>query len=244
LKVIILAAGRGSRLGTLTENTPKILVEISKGLTILEHQIVNIYKCGISDIVLVGGYKIDQIEEKIQKYSGTINIKLIYNPFYNITNNLVSLWMARDYMNDDFIIINGDNIFQFQLLKYLKEFKTDVGIGIKEKKIYDEDDMKVKITNNYITKINKQIDLQEVNGESIGIMKVSINAAKKFIDTLNVLMRDTNNLNAYYLEVFQYLASDGYPISPIICNQFAWSEIDFLKDLRHVKNNINSFLGE
>jgi len=83
LKVIILAAGRGSRLGTLTENTPKILVEISKGLTILEHQIVNIYKCGISDIVLVGGYKIDQIEEKIQKYSGTINIKLILDSASN-----------------------------------------------------------------------------------------------------------------------------------------------------------------
>ena len=97
MNVIILAAGKGERLFPLTKNTPKSLLEIKDGVTLLELQLRNISKCGIKDVSIVTGYLAEQIEAKIKAYSANfnLNVNIIYNPFYNTSNNLISLLMAK-----------------------------------------------------------------------------------------------------------------------------------------------------
>ena len=125
MKIIILAAGTGERLLPLTKKIPKALIQIKKNKTLLEIQIENIKKSdSINEIVIVVGHFAEKIEEKIAKIKvPNIKVKIIFNPFYKISNNLVSLWMAKEEMNDEFLITNGDNIFSSQIFSDLVNFK-------------------------------------------------------------------------------------------------------------------------
>ena len=115
MKAIILAAGKGERLMPLTSDTPKSLLELENETTLLESQLITINKTAIDKVVIVTGYLTEKIESKVQRYSKeyNIDIQIIYNPFFDISNNLLSLWQARHEMESDFIIINGDDIFKY-----------------------------------------------------------------------------------------------------------------------------------
>ena len=151
MKAIILAAGKGERLMPLTSDTPKSLSELENGTTLLESQLININKTGISKVVIVTGYLTEKIESKVELYSEkyNIDIQIIYNPFFDISNNLLSLWQAKHEMEIDFIIINGDDIFKDSVLLGLLEHDNNemITMVIDRKKKYDHDDMKLIIKN-------------------------------------------------------------------------------------------------
>ena len=147
MKAIILAAGKGERLMPLTSDTPKSLLELENGTTLLESQLITINKTVIDKVVIVTGYLTEKIESKVQRYSKeyNIDIQIIYNPFFDISNNLLSLWQARHEMESDFIIINGDDIFNDSVLFGLLEHDKNelITMVIDRKETYDEDDMKL-----------------------------------------------------------------------------------------------------
>ena len=171
MKAIILAAGKGERLMPLTSDKPKSLLELKNGITLLESQLINIYKSGIKKVIVVTGYQTEKIESKVEFYSDkyNIDIKIIYNPFFDISNNLISLWQARHEMASDFIIINGDDIFKESVLSGLIKYDKNeiITMVIDRKKKYDLDDMKLIIKNEKILRVSKNIPLDEANGESI-----------------------------------------------------------------------------
>lgn len=140
MKLFILAAGKGSRLWPLTKNTPKSLLDLGDGTTLLDRQINTAINSKLfSEIIIIIGYKAKQIEKEIQKYRDLINITTIFNPFYNISNNLISLWLSHYKMiEDDFIITNGDNLYKQNIFnkikKYLSTKKETITITISYKK--------------------------------------------------------------------------------------------------------------
>jgi choline kinase len=160
MRVIILAAGKGERLMPLTNNTPKSLLELANGRSVLESQLLSIHEAGIREVAIVTGYLTEQIEAKINKYSNEYGIKfqIIFNPFYDISNNLISLWHAKHYMEEDFIIINGDDIFKDSVIKGLinQEISQQLCMVIDRKNSYDQDDMKLIIEKDNILKIGKR----------------------------------------------------------------------------------------
>ena len=120
MKAIILAAGKGERLWPLTRNMPKSLLEIGNGITMLENQILCLSESGIKEVFIVVGYRAEQIEAKIKHLiEFNCEIKTIYNPFFDISNNLHSLWFAKEVMFEDFIIINGDDVLIPKVIKGL-----------------------------------------------------------------------------------------------------------------------------
>ena len=97
MRVIILAAGQGQRLGPITANQPKCLVSIGDS-TIVWHQLDNCETAGIEDVVVVTGAFADAVDDEIQRWRDheprRLSVASLYNPFYDVANNMISLWAA------------------------------------------------------------------------------------------------------------------------------------------------------
>jgi NDP-sugar pyrophosphorylase family protein len=115
MKAAILAAGVGVRLRPLTNSRPKCLVEVH-GKPILEHQLESVVRAGIDSCVLVVGYLAIQIRQRFgDKFEG-VDLSYVENQRYAVTNNIYSLWLAREALRDDIILIEGDLVFERELL--------------------------------------------------------------------------------------------------------------------------------
>ena len=245
MKVIILAAGKGERLMPLTSDRPKSLLELENGITLLESQLININKSGINKVIIITGYHTEKIESKVELYSEkyNIDIKIIYNPFFDISNNLISLWQARYEMTSDFIIINGDDIFKESVLSGLLEHNKNetITMVIDRKKEYDLDDMKLIIKNEKILKVSKKIPLGEANGESIGMIRVTGEARNIMVDTMEEMVRNKKNMKVFYLEMIQELINKGILVGLYEIGSKDWAEIDFHPDLEDIQKMISTF---
>ena len=169
MKAIILAAGTGSRLYPYTQYIPKCLLDLG-GTTILEEQINHIRDCGINEVVIVVGFGFEKVENFLRNYDGLgMRIKTLYNPFYQTTNSLVSLWIARSEMDEDIVVMNGDDVFEIDVLdKVLSMRDEKICLPIKKKYSYDNEDMKVIVDQQRVLKISKGIR-NNVSAESVGI---------------------------------------------------------------------------
>lgn len=220
----------------LTRNTPKPLLDIGKGVTLLEKQLENIQKSRVIDeVVLVIGHLAEQIEVKIKMHKENgLRITTIYNPFYEISNNLISLWLANPKMDDDFIITNGDNIFDSDVFSDLvNKHEEGIFLTINKKNEYRDDDMKVKLKDNIISRVSKSIDSNDADCESVGLVLVKGQKYRQiFNDNLEKLARNKEYINKFWLEVFNLMSSNGIIIRPFeIDGKNKWKEIDFHLDL-------------
>ena len=248
MKAIILAAGKGERLMPLTSDTPKSLLELENGTTLLESQLITINKTAIDKVVIVTGYLTEKIESKVQRYSKkyNIDIQIIYNPFFDISNNLLSLWQARHEMESDFIIINGDDIFNDSVLLGLLEHDKNelITMVIDRKETYDEDDMKLIVKNGRILEVSKKIPLNEANGESIGMIRVTGEAKGIMVDTMERMVRNKKNMQVFYLAMIQELINQGIVVGYHEISSKDWAEIDFHPDLEDIRKKISTFNKE
>ena len=248
MKAIILAAGKGERLMPLTSDTPKSLLELENGTTLLESQLITINKTAIDKVVIVTGYLTEKIESKVQRYSKeyNIDIQIIYNPFFDISNNLLSLWQARHEMESDFIIINGDDIFNDSVLLGLLEhdYNELITMVIDRKDTYDEDDMKLIVENGRILEVSKKIPLNNANGESIGMIRVTGEAKGIMVDTMERMVRNKKNMQVFYLAMIQELINQGIVVGYHEISSKDWAEIDFHPDLEDIRKKISTFNKE
>ncbi len=239
MRAIIIAAGKGTRLLPITKNTPKSLLDIGQGLTLLETQLHSLKECGITDIVIIVGYLAEQIEAKIMEYKKDFNITTVYNPFYATSNNLISIWMARHFMNEEFITINGDDIFDASVIKSLLKSKENITMVTDVKDEYDSDDMKIISENGLVKQVSKKIPIPEANGESVGIIKFSGHGSQIYIDVLEEMVRDPQNMNNFYLKAIQKIIDKGFPVHYSRCNPKDWGEIDFHPDLELIRKYVS-----
>ncbi len=220
----------------LTRNTPKSLLDIGGGVTLLEKQLENIEKSKVIDeIVLVIGHLAEQIEAKIKMHrENGLKITTIYNPFYDVSNNLITLWLANPKMDDDFIVMNGDNIFECDVFSDLvNKNKEGIFLTINKKEDYNDDDMKVILKDNIISRVSKEIETDKADCQSVGLVLVKGEKYKQiFKDNLEILARNKEYTNKFWLEVFNLMASKGIVIKPFeIDGKTKWREIDFHLDL-------------
>ncbi|MCR4368899.1 MAG: phosphocholine cytidylyltransferase family protein [archaeon] len=244
MKAIILSAGRGTRMMPLTKNTPKCLLQLENGSSVLETQLDAIEKSGkVDEVILVLGYLAEQVEAKIAHYKNRLKIKVVYNPFYDSANNLMSLWCAHFEMDSDFVIINGDDIFHESVLNGLLTNKGEgIFVTIDKLPSYTEDDMKVKMEGKKIVFINKKIPQKEANGESVGMILVR---GKKNIDgcawAILRLVRQPESKGIFWLEAFNEMARNNFALTPFEISQDDWCEIDFHADLKILKKKVLKF---
>ena len=120
MKAVILAAGQGTRLSPLTNRVPKCLVRLH-GKPVMQRQLESLDKTGFEQCVVVVGYRGDQVEYQFGSNFRNVEITYVYNERFQETNNLYSLWLARDYLDDDILLLECDLVFEDGLLKDLAQ---------------------------------------------------------------------------------------------------------------------------
>ena len=240
MKIVILAAGKGERLLPLTQNTPKPLLDMGQGKTLLEEQIVNIMASEVIDeICLVIGYLSDQIEAKMHYYRGLgLRIRTLFNPFFHVSNNLMSLWLSRSlFAEDDLMVTNGDNIFAPEIFRDFAQYGDAHGEGVylalNRKETFDTDDMKVFLSDGLVARVGKTLPQEQWSAESPGLCMVRGKRARAlFAEHLDKLARKEEYLNRFWLEVFGSLYDSGVPIHPWFFGpDHTWQEVDFHMDI-------------
>lgn len=230
MKAIILSAGQGKRLLPFTAERPKCAVAIH-GKSMIEWQIDELLKCGVTDISVVLGYRADTVERLLAERYGEGFIRTLYNPFFSVADNLGSCWIARAEMNDDFVLINGDTMFRASVLeKLLGATPRPITVTVDRKERYDSDDMKVITDGERLLRIGKALPLEQVNAESIGMLLFRREGADLFRSTVEQLLRDPVSLKRWYLSVIDELAQQA-PVWTCCIEGLAWGEVDCPEDL-------------
>ncbi|MBN1156099.1 NTP transferase domain-containing protein, partial [Candidatus Woesearchaeota archaeon] len=116
MKAIILNSGIGKRLQPLTNSVPKCLLEIN-GKTVIQTQLENLIRCEVTDILITTGPFEEKIRDYVKNRFPNIKVTYVNNPQYNSTNYIYSLWLTRDNVTDDILLIHGDLVFDNSLLE-------------------------------------------------------------------------------------------------------------------------------
>ena len=211
---LILAAGKGTRMGNI--EVPKCLLEIN-GVPIIKHQINSFKKNGINDIVVVTGYKSEMIHDLLND-----QVQYVHNSKFNEMNNIYSVWLAIQKLQDDFICVYGDLMFDEEILKKCLEIKSEIGLMV-ETNTRDET-MKVKIENEKIVAVNKKIDYKTADGNFVGMAKFSKNVLKILFNEIDYLI--TENIDGYYTLGIENLIKKNVEVGYQVTNGLSWMDID------------------
>lgn len=252
MKVVILAAGQGTRLRPLTDDRPKCMVEVN-GRSILERQLDTMHACGIkdSDITIVAGYRGDVLQNKF----ADTDIDVIINDNFETTNMVCSLMCARKLMEaqEDVLVSYGDIIYNDVVLK--KNLASDEAASVivddgwysywRERCENPLDDAETLMFdgNDYLTEIGqKTTDLAKVQSQYIGLMRFRNDGLRAMLDLAKeaeertaqgvALWRTTRTYQKMYMtDLLQGMIDEGCRLKAVHINR-GWFEIDNYDDLK------------
>ncbi len=231
MKAIILSAGQGKRLLPLTSKRPKCLLDIL-GKTVLEWQVETLAGAGIGEIVVVTGYGAEKVDNLVLGRLSCYGVRTLYNPEYATSDNLVSCWKVRHEMDGDFVLLNGDTLFEPGVIERLLGCKrASITVTVSSKARYDSDDMKVITEKDRLVRIGKELSVEKVSAESIGLIYFRDDGPGIFKHALEDALKDPESRKRWYLSVIDSLAA-RQPVMTCSITGLKWCEIDYPKDLK------------
>jgi choline kinase len=219
MKAIILAAGMSSRLYPLTLDRPKCLLPVH-GMTIIDLQLKWLKMCGIEEIVVVTGYLAHMVTQALGNKA-----RYRYYERYSQTNNLYTLYSVKDELDDDVVILFSDVLLSVKLLKLCIESKNDFCLIIDEKNITSKT-MRVRIKDNSIYDIGSHIQVDEADGNFIGIAKYSKLGAGILRKKMAKFIQEGSCIEDYYTIALIDIAKEGQQVSYLAVKGEPWIEID------------------
>jgi choline kinase len=241
VRAIVLSAGQGKRLLPVTEKLPKCLIPVH-GRTVLEWQLRALLAAGIREVSVVVGFGTEQVEVELKKRCPAgLEVSTVHNPLFDRSDNLVSCLAARSQMSRDFVLLNGDTLFESGIVRRLLDTGNDaVSMAVSCKGSYDSDDMKVQWTDGLVRRVGKDLPLEIVGGEAIGVSLFRAPAAKLFVETLEDLAARPDGHRKWYLSAVQVLAEQGL-VHGVRTEGLRWMEIDTPQDLEHARASMPSW---
>jgi len=235
MKAIILSAGQGSRLGQLTHDRPKCLIDFA-GRTLLDRQLDTLAANGIDEAVVVTGFRDEQVEAALARRAGGPRVRTIYNPFYKVADNLGSLFIARDELAGDCLVWNGDTLVSAALMaRVVGNRREGICVTIDRKAEYDEDDMKVVADGDgRLHAIGKRLPMGNVNAESIGLLAFRGGGAERFRAAIDTAIRSAEGTTIWYLRVIHQIAQKDDVWTLDISGE-EWGEVDFPPDVESAR---------
>ncbi|HET8883001.1 MAG TPA: phosphocholine cytidylyltransferase family protein [Solimonas sp.] len=242
MKALILSAGQGSRLLPLTESRPKCLIELS-GHSLLEWQLLALADAGVDEAVIVTGFAAEQVDAMLALHTPPgMRVRTIFNPFYNVSDNLATCWLVREELRGGGLILNGDTLIEPEIARRLLAAPAaPVTVTIDRKSHYDSDDMKVETEGVRLRAIGKTLPMSTVDGESIGFLRFDAQGAERFIADLEGMMRSGEGLKLWYLSTINRLVNEGCEVRTVSIEGLDWGEMDFLPDVERNREMTSSW---
>ncbi|HEY8617927.1 phosphocholine cytidylyltransferase family protein [Phenylobacterium sp.] len=228
-RAIILSAGQGKRLLPLTTARPKCLIELS-GKSLLRWQLEGLRAAGVQEVVVVTGFKAEAVDAELAATDlPGLSVRTLFNPFFDVADNLASCWMAKDLFDRDLLLLNGDTVFEPAIAQRLVAAPpAEITVTVDRKSSYDADDMKVLEVDGRLQSIGKVIT--EYNAESIGFLRFSPAGAARFVETIDGVIRSPGGLKRWYLSAIDEIARDSGVVTVQSIEGLEWGEMDFPAD--------------
>ena len=236
MQAIILAAGMGRRLGELTDDNTKCMLEVN-GTRLIHRTLDNLAEVGIKRVVLVVGYKAENVKRLIGDRYKDIDIVYVENKIYDKTNNIYSLFLAREYLlEEDSLLLESDLIFESSVLRKIVE-NTYPNIALVDK--YESWMDGTVVTLDEENKIEEfltkdKFKYSDINRyyKTVNIYKFSKDfSATHYVPFLEAYCHALGN-NEYYEQVLKVITLlDESPLRALPLNGEKWYEIDDIQDL-------------
>ena len=238
MKIIILAAGQGTRLRPLTDNLPKCMVPLN-GKALIDYQLDLFNSKQLNRITVVGGYLIEKLQSR--------NVQIVKNNKYDTTNMVYSLFCAEKELDDDIIISYGDIVYKEEVLSKLIQSKEKISVVVDRnwREYWEarmdnplDDAETLKLENNEIIELGKKPkSYNDIEGQYIGLIKFSkeiISEIVKYYHSLDKnIIYDGKDFNNMYMTTFLRLLGEKLsPLRPVLIDN-GWMEIDCPEDLNH-----------
>jgi len=235
---LLLAAGIGSRLYPLTRNEPKCLT-IVNAMSILERLISNLNQHGFKHLVVITGYLENHIRDFLGNQAGDIKIDYIFSPLYKTTNNIYSLWMAREIINEPFLLLESDLVFDESLLDDML-YPDRIAVAKMQPWM---DGTFVTINQSQQVKAfwaGNAYSFGAIKYKTVNIYSISLNSWHCIVKKLDQHISE-GKVNDYYETVFAEMIADGSLFFKIVSfDDKPWYEIDTIEDLAEAEKLFSS----
>jgi len=227
VRAVILAAGHGSRMGCLTADRPKAMLEVD-GLSLIEREIDALAAAGVTDVTVVVGYQ----QQRLRAHLGG-RVRFVENARYRETNSLYSLSLARETLRQGTLVLNSDILVSRELIARLVEAPVDDAVLVDSSSILAEEEMKVRIWQGFAVDFSKELRAQDAHAENVGILKFGAPGGRRLLAHLDGLLA-AGYENAWAPMAFRAFAQ-GWPLRAIPVDGLPWTEIDFPEDLERAR---------
>jgi choline kinase len=226
MQALILAAGTGNRLAEAASGRPKSYLPLA-GETLLTRNLRLLRSAGVSECVLVTGHQRDRFSADFPDP----DIRQVFNPFYQTTNVLVSVWCGLPWLREEFIYLHADTVFHPEILQRLAHAPSQAALLAADRKQCAEEEMKYKCdADGRVFEINKSMPPAEAHGEFLGLARFSAAALPVIRQGVErVLQR--GSFGSFFEAALQEMIDAG-ELSPGVVDtgDLPWREIDFPED--------------
>ncbi|MBT4106852.1 MAG: phosphocholine cytidylyltransferase family protein [Proteobacteria bacterium] len=228
MKVIIMAAGIGARLNSILGDKPKCLLTID-GQTMIRRIIDLFHQRDIKDITVITGYNSHLIHQEL----AGCDVQFFHNPFFQVTNSIASLWLARELLTEDTILMNADLFFEEEILDLaLKQSKDCVMLSDCTR--IENADFRFGVQGDRIYKAGNQLENHETDCEYVGIVRIDGRFISTFKNRLSQMISEGDFRNWWEGVLYMFI-TDGLPVHHVDVSGIFWSEVDNLADYNRLQ---------
>lgn len=225
MKAILLAAGRGTRIARNVERVPKSTLPVD-GEPLIRRSVELLQSEGMKCIVCTG-FEEEKVREALK---GLKDITYYYNPFFDITNSIASIWFAREEMDDDLLVLNADVFFSKEILEEIIADKRDPVMTIDYSRTVEGDYFFYTTIDGRIEKYGKGLPIEQRSCEYVGIAKIGKGFLPKFINRMEELIRQQRHGVWWENILYSFTDTKEEDIYTIDVGGRFWAEIDYFDD--------------
>ena len=231
---VILAAGMAKRLRPLTDTKPKCLLDVG-GQTLLERTIRAMQQTGITEFVVVTGYRADQIRDFIGHLPGQSHFTFLHNADYEHNNNIYSLWLAGQVVRGhEFLLMDSDILCDPATVVCIAT-QEGSALAVNRHELGDEEMKVVVDAEGRITEISKTCQPADAMGESVGIEKMTADYSEALFRELDVMILQERLDNIFYERAFERLIPQGHTFRVVDTTSYFSYELDTPEDYERAK---------